>query len=105
MGTTKVTKFTESEIQEHIRPLCDRMAHSWKMDGDVAISRNMKFKDFNQAFGAMSRIAMKAERINHHPEWSNVYNKLDIKLTTHSVGGLSWKDVQLARFIDEVVDV
>lgn len=56
----------------------------------------------NQAFAFMTRIAMRAEKLNHHPEWFNVYNKVDIKLTTHDVQGLSRKDVVLADFINRI---
>lgn len=59
-----------------------------------------KFKDFNEAFGFMTRIALMADKIDHHPEWSNVYNKVDITLTTHDAHGLSQKDRELAAFIE-----
>jgi len=66
-----------------------------------AIVKSFKFKNFNQAFGFMSRVAMEAERINHHPEWFNVYSRVDVTLTTHDCGGLSDRDVALARFMDQ----
>ncbi len=69
--------------------------------GRDAIQRSFKFKDFNAAFGFMSRVAMMAEKIDHHPEWSNVYNRVDVLLTTHDCGGLSERDVTLARFMDQ----
>ena len=62
------------------------------------------FADFVQAFGFMARVALLAERADHHPEWSNVYNRVDIFLTTHDAGGLSARDVSLAREIDALVD-
>jgi len=65
----------------------------------TAISRSFKFTDFNAAFGFMTRVALKAEHMDHHPEWRNVYNTVDITLSTHDVGGLSEKDIVLARFI------
>jgi 4a-hydroxytetrahydrobiopterin dehydratase len=73
----------------------------WKeVPGRDAISRALKFKDFNTAFAFMTRVALKAERMDHHPEWFNVYNRVDITLTTHECGGLSERDVALAAFID-----
>ena len=65
-----------------------------------AIQKSFKFKTFNQAFGFMTRVALAADKMDHHPEWSNVYNRVDIVLTTHSCGGLSELDVKLARKID-----
>lgn len=69
--------------------------------GRDAIQRAFKFRNFNQAFGFMTRVAMQAEKLDHHPEWSNVYNRVDILLTTHDCDGLSELDVKLARFIDK----
>ncbi|MFN0042371.1 MAG: 4a-hydroxytetrahydrobiopterin dehydratase [Alphaproteobacteria bacterium] len=70
--------------------------------GRDAITREFRFKDFNQAFGFMTRVALMAERMDHHPEWSNVYNRVTITLTTHDAGGLSARDVALAAFIDSL---
>ena len=72
-------------------------------EGRDAIQKSFKFKDFNQAWGFMSRVALAAEAMNHHPEWSNVYNRVEIVLTTHDCGGLSERDIQLARKIEELV--
>jgi 4a-hydroxytetrahydrobiopterin dehydratase len=65
-----------------------------------AISRSFKFKNFNEAFAFMTRVAMESEKTNHHPEWSNVYNTVDITLTSHDVGGISERDLKMARYID-----
>jgi 4a-hydroxytetrahydrobiopterin dehydratase len=71
--------------------------------GRDAISRSFSFLDFNEAWGFMSRIALLAEKANHHPEWSNVWNKVEITLSTHDVGGLSKRDIALAKAIDAVI--
>ena len=65
-----------------------------------AITRRFTFADFNAAFGFMARVALMAEKADHHPEWSNVWNRVDIMLTTHDAGGLSKRDVAMARAID-----
>ena len=65
-----------------------------------AIEKSFKFKSFNEAWGFMSRVALAAEKLNHHPEWFNVYNRVDILLSTHDCGGLSELDVKLAKRID-----
>ena len=73
----------------------------WKtVDGRDAIAKAFKFKDFNQAFGFMTRVALMAEKMDHHPEWSNVYNKVDIVLSSHDAGGVTERDIRLAKFID-----
>jgi 4a-hydroxytetrahydrobiopterin dehydratase len=66
-----------------------------------AITREFVFADFNRAFAFMTRVALAAEKADHHPEWSNVYNKVRITLTTHDAGGVTQKDLDLARFADE----
>jgi 4a-hydroxytetrahydrobiopterin dehydratase len=73
----------------------------WRpVPGRDAIARDLAFADFNAAFGFMGRVALAAEKMDHHPEWSNVYNKVSIVLSTHDCGGLSARDIALARFID-----
>ncbi len=72
--------------------------------GRDAIQKSFQFKDFNEAFGFMERIALMAEKMDHHPEWFNVYNRVEITLSTHDAGGLSERDIKLARFIDSLVD-
>jgi 4a-hydroxytetrahydrobiopterin dehydratase len=73
---------------------------AWALRGDgLAIEREFKFKDFNQAFGFMARVALYAEKADHHPEWFNVYNRVRITLTTHDAGGLSERDAAMVRAI------
>ena len=70
------------------------------VEGRDAISRSFRFADFNAAFGFMSRIAMMAEKLDHHPEWFNVYNRVEVTLATHDADGVTELDVRLARFMD-----
>lgn len=73
----------------------------WKpAGGRDAVRREFQFRDFNEAFAFMTQVALAAEKADHHPEWFNVYNKVEITLTTHDAGGLSARDVALAAFID-----
>jgi len=75
----------------------------WTEAGDRdAITKSFTFKDFNEAFGFMTQVALHAERLDHHPEWFNVYKRVDITLTTHECDGLSERDIHLARLIDVV---
>lgn len=69
-----------------------------------AIERSLRFADFNAAFGFMSRVALLAEKMDHHPEWSNVYNRVEVLLTTHDAGGVTENDIRMARFIDEAAE-
>ena len=84
-----------------------QLAHDlpqWQHNGEsTAITRNFEFADFKQAFAFMTKVAAEADRADHHPEWSNVYNKVSITLTTHDAHGLTKRDVALARFIDGAV--
>ena len=70
--------------------------------GRDAIEKSFTFKDFSEAFAFMTRIALKAEKMDHHPEWFNVYNRVDITLTTHDTGGVSNKDIKLAAYINRL---
>lgn len=73
----------------------------WRdVDGRDAIARKFVFKDFNQAFGFMSRVALVAEKMDHHPEWFNVYRTVEVTLSTHDAGGLTEKDIALAKAMD-----
>ena len=73
-------------------------------DGRDAISRTIVFTDFAEAFGFMTQVALIAERADHHPEWTNVWNRVEITLTTHDAGGLSERDIDLATAIDSILD-
>ena len=78
--------------------------NGWVYDeGTDAISHEFKFKDFSEAFAFMTRVALLAQAADHHPEWSNVYNKVSVTLTTHDAGGLTEKDFELAAQIDEIL--
>ena len=93
--TTRLTGKTRSKALASLK--------KWKeVPGRDAIQRSLKFADFNEAWGFMTRVALAAEKADHHPEWSNVYNKVEIVLSTHDAGGLSLKDVALAKVIDQI---
>ena len=94
MGTKAAT---EPEIADALADL-----QGWKRAGAV-ISKAFTFKDFVAAWGFMSRVALLAEKRDHHPDWRNVWNKVDITLTTHDAGGLTALDFELARAIDRIV--
>src|SRR5271167_4367220 len=73
----------------------------WRdVSGRDAIARKFEFKDFNEAFGFMTRVALLAERMDHHPEWMNVYKTVDVRLTTHDAGGVTEKDIAMAKAMD-----
>ncbi len=95
-----VEQLSEAERAEALDGLPD-----WDWDeARDAITRSLVFTDFVEAFGFMSRVALLAEKADHHPEWSNVWNRVDILLTTHDAGGLSPRDIELAAAIDALVD-
>lgn len=97
-----VPELTPAEVQQL---LADHPAWESARDGK-AIMRTFRFKDFSQAWGFMSRVALLAETQDHHPEWFNVYNRVEVTLTTHDAGasgGLSARDAKLARAIDGLV--
>ena len=94
-----IAKLTDAERAQEL-PALPHWRHDPERD---ALVRSLRFKDFNEAFGFMSRVALLAEKADHHPEWSNVYNRVEILLTTHDAGGLSKRDVALAKAIDDLV--
>jgi len=94
-----IEALSEAERAEALDGLAD-----WDYDeARDAITRTVQFADFIEAFGFMTQVALIAERMNHHPEWTNVWNRVDILLTTHDAGGLSGRDVELAEAIDAIL--
>ncbi len=94
-----IPRLTQNEISQGLAAL-----PNWALDdGATGIVRSFKFRDFVEAFGFMTRVALLAEKADHHPEWSNVYNRIEIRLSTHDCGGLSKRDMVLAAKIDAVV--
>lgn len=95
-----IERLSEAERADALDGLPD-----WDFDeARDAITRRFGFKDFSEAFAFMTRVAMLAERADHHPEWSNVYNRVEVLLTTHDAGGLSERDIELAERIDALLD-
>jgi 4a-hydroxytetrahydrobiopterin dehydratase len=91
-----VTKLTGSERQTALGTLS-----GWaEVEDRDAIRKEFKFKNFSEAFGFMARVALAAEKMDHHPEWSNVYDRVDIVLSSHDIGGVSERDIKLAAKID-----
>ena len=89
-------KFTLGERRAALEDL-----DGWReVDGRDAICKAYRFADFNDAFAFMTRVALMAEKMDHHPEWFNVYNRVDFVLTSHDAGGVTQRDVDLARFIE-----
>lgn len=81
----------------------DTRLPDWKLaSGRDAIEKTFKFKDFSEAFGFMTRAALVAEKLDHHPEWSNVWNRVEVTLSTHSAGGLTDLDLRLAEAMDKI---
>jgi len=90
----KTKKLSASETKKHLKELT-----GWTLDNNF-IQKDFEFKDFLEAFGFLSRIAVLSEKLNHHPNWSGVYNKVQIKLQTHDAGGITAKDIELAKKIE-----
>jgi 4a-hydroxytetrahydrobiopterin dehydratase len=98
MEKTMAEKLSNERRAEVLGQLADWQA----VDGRDAITRTFKFKDFNEAFGFLARAALIAEKMDHHPEWFNVYNRVDVTLSTHDAGGLTELDVELAAAMDRL---
>ncbi|XP_011646063.1 probable pterin-4-alpha-carbinolamine dehydratase [Pogonomyrmex barbatus] len=96
----KMSKLTPEEREQNLSPL---LSTGWTVQANRdAIYKEFVFKNFNEAFGFMTKVALQAEKMDHHPEWFNVYNKVNITLSSHDVNGLSQRDVKLATFINKV---
>jgi 4a-hydroxytetrahydrobiopterin dehydratase len=94
LSSTRPTKLSDSEVQEALRSL-----PAWTLR-DGKLHRELRFRDFNEAFGFMTRAALVAEAMNHHPDWRNVWNRVDVSLVTHDAGGITQLDLELARRLD-----
>jgi 4a-hydroxytetrahydrobiopterin dehydratase len=94
-------KLSEEERATKLKPLL--VEKKWAIDdsGRDAIKKEFVFKDFNEAFGFMTRVALKADKMDHHPEWFNCYNKVNITLSSHDVNGISDRDIKMAQFIEQ----
>ena len=89
-------KLSKLEIDEELKKLT-----GWSVKNDK-LHKEFQFDNFNQAFGFMTRAAMEIEKMNHHPEWFNVYNRITVELTTHDAGGITDNDVNLARILNSL---
>lgn len=93
-------KLTQEERDMKLNPL---LTNGWSVQTERdALYKEFVFKNFNQAFGFMTRVALQAEKMDHHPEWFNVYNKVNVTLSSHDINGLSKRDIKLATFMDNV---
>jgi 4a-hydroxytetrahydrobiopterin dehydratase len=98
-----MTKPVQLTAEDRAKALGALAEHGWALvDGRDAITKRFVFSDFNEAFGWMTRVAMVAEHMNHHPEWSNVYKRVEVTLCTHDVDGLSQLDIALASKMDRL---
>jgi 4a-hydroxytetrahydrobiopterin dehydratase len=91
-----LTKLSDDQIKEKLKEL-----QGWQLVNGK-LHKEFQFKDFNQAFGFMTRAALHAEKMDHHPEWFNVYNKLKVDLMTHDAGGITENDVKLAKILNSL---
>lgn len=91
-----LAKLSDDQIKEKLREL-----QGWELK-EGKLHKEFQFKDFNQAFGFMTRAAIYAEKMNHHPEWFNVYNKLKVDLMTHDAGGITENDIKLATILNSL---
>ncbi|EAQ96832.1 4a-hydroxytetrahydrobiopterin dehydratase [Congregibacter litoralis] len=90
----------DAELDQELKSLNSGFTAAWEMNDNGKLEKEFKFEDFNAAWAFMSRVALFAERNDHHPEWFNVYNRVRVELTSHDVGGISRKDIDLATFMN-----
>lgn len=93
-----IEKMTSEQIEASLKDLS-----GWELK-DEKLHRELRFKNFVQAWGFMTQVAILAEKVNHHPEWSNIYNRVTIDLTTHEADGISSRDFELAEKINKALD-
>ena len=99
-SSPKRIKLSEDDRSGSLSPL---LSSGWSMvEGRDAIKKTFTFSNFSEAWGFMSRVALRAEQLNHHPEWFNVYNRVEITLSTHECQGLSQRDITMATFMDKI---
>lgn len=92
-------RLSQAEIEEQLKNL-----PGWSIVNEK-LHKEFKFESFNQAFGFMTRAAMEIEKMNHHPEWFNVYNRITIELTTHDAGGITKNDINLAKILNSLAQI
>lgn len=92
-----IKKLSPNEVERAIGELVN-----WKINDQKKLERKLKFKSFAEAFSFMTRVALEAEKMNHHPDWSNSYNQVTVELTTHDAGGITENDISLARKIEQI---
>ncbi|HWD49303.1 MAG TPA: 4a-hydroxytetrahydrobiopterin dehydratase [Rhizomicrobium sp.] len=92
----------KKKLDAKIRTAAVKRLKGWKEAmGGEAIAKSFKFENFNEAFGFMTRVALLADKMDHHPEWFNVYNKLDVTLSTHDAGGVTQNDIDMAKAMND----
>ena len=98
-----IQRINTEHIEQELEQLNALSCEPWVLDNDC-LMREFIFPNFAHAFGFMTQVALLCEKMNHHPDWSNVYNRVQIKLTTHEAGGISERDFQLAQAINQLQD-
>lgn len=102
MGRNMADILSGTEVTQQLEQLNSELTQPWEIDGKK-LSKVFVFADFIEAFGWMTQVAIQAEKMNHHPEWINVYNRVQVELTTHDTGGITELDFQLAARMEKVI--